>query len=144
MALQSNYTSYDTPRFRKLSDDQTERLHHASLEILDRTGVVPVRAGGAGAAAEEGPQGRRSRQRAVRIPPGLVEWALSVAPKRAVICDRNGRRVMPLERNNVFYGPGSDCPNVIDVRTGERRRGTLQDVDGGRRASAMRCRTSTS
>ncbi|NTW78800.1 MAG: trimethylamine methyltransferase, partial [Geobacteraceae bacterium] len=39
MVLQSNYTSYDTPRFRKLSDDQTERLHHASLEILDRTGV---------------------------------------------------------------------------------------------------------
>ena len=39
MTLQSNYTSYDTPRFRKLSDDQIERLHHASLEILDRTGV---------------------------------------------------------------------------------------------------------
>ena len=39
MALQSNYTSYDTPRFRKLSGDQVERLHHASLEILDRTGV---------------------------------------------------------------------------------------------------------
>ena len=39
MVLQSNYTSYDTPRFRKLSDDQVERLHHASLEILDRTGV---------------------------------------------------------------------------------------------------------
>ena len=35
---------------------------------------------------------------------------------------------MPLERNNVFYGPGSDCPNVIDVRTGERRPGTLQDI----------------
>ena len=132
MALQSNYTSYDTPRFRKLSDDQTERLHHASLEILDRTGVVPVRARGGGAAAAQGPQGRRGRRgtgRRVRIPPGLVEWALSIAPKRTVICDRNGRRVMPLERNNVFYGPGSDCPNVIDVRDGERRVGTLRDIE---------------
>ena len=28
----------------------------------------------------------------VRIPPGLVEWALSVAPKRVVLCDRHGNR----------------------------------------------------
>jgi trimethylamine:corrinoid methyltransferase-like protein len=39
MITQSNYTAYDTPQFRKLSDDQVERLHHASLEILDRTGI---------------------------------------------------------------------------------------------------------
>ena len=64
----------------------------------------------------------------MRIPPGLVEWALSVAPKRAVLCNRNGDRVMPLERNNIFFGPGSDCPNVVDVRSGERRQGTLNDI----------------
>ncbi len=126
MILQSNYTAFDTPQFRKLSDDQIERLHHASLEILARTGVrlyepealdlLKAR----GVAVEDGNR--------VRIPPGLVEWALSVAPKRTVLCDRRGRRVMPLERHNVFYGPGSDCPNVIDVRTGERRPGVLQDI----------------
>jgi trimethylamine--corrinoid protein Co-methyltransferase len=132
VTLQSNYTSYDTPRFRKLSDDQTERLHHASLEVLDRTGVVLYEPEAVallqrkGLHYEEVDAGRGAR---VRIPPGLVEWALGVAPKRAVLCDRNGRRVMPLERNNVFFGPGSDCPNVIDVRTGERRVGTLRDVE---------------
>ncbi len=132
MTLQSNYTSYDTPRFRKLSDDQTERLHHASLEILDRTGVVLYEPEAVellrrkGITAEAVDEGRGAR---VRIPPGLVEWALNTAPKRTVICDRNGRRVMPLERNNVFYGPGSDCPNVIDVRDGVRRVGTLRDIE---------------
>jgi trimethylamine--corrinoid protein Co-methyltransferase len=40
---------------------------------------------------------------------------------------------MPLERNNVFYGPGSDCPNILDHRTGQRRRGTLQDIVEGTR-----------
>jgi trimethylamine--corrinoid protein Co-methyltransferase len=55
-----------------------------------------------------------------------------------VLCDRNGRRVMPLERNNVFFGPGSDCPNVLDHRTGARRPGTLQDiVDGIRVCDAL-------
>lgn len=132
MVLQSNYTAYETPRFRKLSDDQTERLHHASLEILDRTGVVLYEPRAVellqrkGVAAEAADEGRGAR---VRIPPGLVEWALNLAPKRTVMCDRHGRHVMPLERNNVFFGPGSDCPNVIDVRSGVRRVGTLRDIE---------------
>jgi trimethylamine---corrinoid protein Co-methyltransferase len=126
MPLQSNYTSYDTPRFRKLSDDQVERLHHASLEILDRTGIRLYEPEALELLEKKGVRPEDGNR--VRIPPGLVEWALSVAPKRAVLCDRSGRRVMPLERNNVFFGTGSDCPNVIDVRTGERRPGLLQDI----------------
>lgn len=137
MIVQSNYTAHGTPRFRKLSDDQVEHLHHASLEILDRTGVYLYEQEALellrskGLAIEEGNR--------VRIPPGLVEWALAMAPKRAVICDRNGRRAMRLERHNVFYGPGSDCPYVIDVRSGERRQGILQDVaDASRVCDALR------
>jgi trimethylamine--corrinoid protein Co-methyltransferase len=126
MVLQSNYTSMDTPHFRKLSDDQVERLHHASLEILERTGVRLFEPEALELLKKKGIQVEDGNW--VRIPPGLVEWALSIAPKRTVLCDRHGRRVMPLERHNVFYGPGSDCPNVIDVRSGERRRGTLQDI----------------
>ncbi len=35
---------------------------------------------------------------------------------------------MPLEGTNTFFGPGSDCLNIIDHRTGERRSPVLQDV----------------
>lgn len=136
MIVRSNSIAYDTPQFRKLSDSQRDRIHQASLEILERTGVsleepmaveLLKRAG-----AHLSGDGR------VRIPSALVEWALSIAPKRVVLCDRRGRRVMPLEGNNVFYGPGSDCPNVIDLSTGERRPGTLQDiVDGTRVGDAL-------
>jgi trimethylamine--corrinoid protein Co-methyltransferase len=35
---------------------------------------------------------------------------------------------MKLEGHSIFYGTGSDCPNVIDLRTGERRPGVLQDI----------------
>lgn len=126
MITHSNYTSYETPRFKKLSEDQVERLHHASLEILDRTGIRLYETEAIELLKKKGIKVQEGNR--VRIPPGLVEWALTVAPKRAVLCDRNGNRVMPLERNNVFFGPGSDCPNVIDVRTGERRPGKLEDI----------------
>jgi trimethylamine---corrinoid protein Co-methyltransferase len=126
MPTQSNYTSFDTPRFRKLSDDQVERLHHASLEILDRTGMRLYEPEAIELLVKKGVQVEDGNR--VRIPAGLVEWALSVAPKRAVLCDRNGKRAIHLERNNVYFGTGSDCPNVIDLRTGERRPGRLQDI----------------
>ncbi len=136
MIVQSNYTSFDTPRFRKLSDDQVERLHHASLEILERTGVVLYEPEALDLLKKKGIPVEDDNR--VRLPAGLVEWALSVAPKRTVLCNRHGQRVMPLERNNVFYGLGSDCPNVIDLQTGERRPGTLQDiVDAIRVADAL-------
>jgi len=133
---QSNFQSINAPRFQKLSQDQLERIHFASLEILERTGVqlhLPEAVEllkGAGADVSEGSR--------VRIPSHLVEWALSVAPKRVVLANRNGERVMPLERNNVFYGLGSDCPNVIDFHSGERRSGVLKDiVDAARVCDAL-------
>ena len=129
MILQSNYVAFDTPQFHKLSGDQVERIHNASLEILDRTGVCLYEPEALDLLKKAGVV--VSEENRVRIPPGLVEWALSVAPKRVVLCDRSGRRVMPLERNNVFFGPGSDCPNVLDHRTGERRLGTVQDIVEG-------------
>jgi len=129
MILQSNYVEFNTPQFRKLSDDQVERIHNASLEILDHTGVCLYEQEALDLLEKAGVG--VSEENRVRIPPGLVEWALSIAPKRVVLCDRHGRRVMPLERGNVFFGPGSDCPNVLDYRTGERRPGTLQDIAEG-------------
>jgi trimethylamine---corrinoid protein Co-methyltransferase len=36
--------------------------------------------------------------------------------------------VMPLEGARTYFGPGSDCPHIVDHRTGERRRAVLDDV----------------
>jgi trimethylamine--corrinoid protein Co-methyltransferase len=115
-----------SPQFRKLSDDQLTRIRAASLEILERTGVrlhlpeaVEVLRKGGARVLDDG---------WVRIPPSLVEWAVSVAPKSISWANRSGAPVMALEGRNAYYGCGSDCPNVIDVRTGERRPGRLDDV----------------
>ncbi|MBC8503576.1 MAG: trimethylamine methyltransferase family protein [Anaerolineales bacterium] len=128
-STQRNIQSISAPKFQKLSLDQLERIHFASLEILERTGVrllVPeavklLKSAGADVIDDSH----------VRIPSYLVDWALNIAPKRIAIANRHGERVMPLERRNVFYGPGSDCPNVIDINTGKRRPGKLQDIVDG-------------
>jgi trimethylamine--corrinoid protein Co-methyltransferase len=64
----------------------------------------------------------------VHIPAGMVEKAFTTVPKRVTLCDRHGNRVMPVKGHHSFFGPGSDCLNIVDHRTGERRKPVLQDV----------------
>ena len=115
------------PRLTLLNHEQCEAIHRASLEVLRRTGVrVHHRPAldllrRADAAIDDG--------NLVRMPPGLVEWAIAQAPSRVALCRRGGDEVVaPLEGRQVHFGPGSDCPNYLDPRTGRRRPFTSADV----------------
>jgi len=127
--IRANDTSFESAHFGKLSPQQCEKLHNASLEILERTGVrlfeleavEMLRKAGAFVA-----EGNR-----VRIPASLVEKAFNTVPRRVVLCNRLGERVIFLEDHCSFYGPGSDCLHIIDHRTGARRQPKLQDVVEG-------------
>jgi trimethylamine--corrinoid protein Co-methyltransferase len=117
------------PRLDRLSPDACRRMHQASLAILERTGVVlhdpeaVERLRGAGASV--GDDGR------VRVPGSLVEWALGVAARSVTLHDRSGAPAITLDGNAAYFGPGSDCMSIVDHRTGEHRRATLQDVRDG-------------
>jgi trimethylamine--corrinoid protein Co-methyltransferase len=126
MTRHSNGSSFSSVHFRRLSDEQCRQLHWACLEILERTGVRLFNQEGldllkkAGVSATDGNR--------VRIPAGLVERALTTVPQRITLYNRHGRRVMPVEGYRTFFGPGSDCLNIIDHRSGKRRKAILQDV----------------
>jgi trimethylamine---corrinoid protein Co-methyltransferase len=117
-----------TGRSARLGPEQCARLHRASLSILERTGVQLLE-------PEAVELLRRAGSRVdgdlVHVPPALVEWALSVAPKSVTLHDRAGCPVMVCQGHVAFFGPGSDCLHVVDHRTGERRDPTLQDVIDG-------------
>ncbi len=118
-----------SPRYDRLPAAASARLHEAAVSILERTGVrlhdaeAVERLHGAG--ARVGDDGR------VFVPGSLVEWALSVAPRSVTLHDRSGATALALEGDNVWFGPGSDCLNVLDHRTGERRPALLADVEAG-------------
>ena len=126
MIPQSNATN-GTARIRKFTDDQVTRLHQASLEILERTGILLYSQDALNLVQKAGV--KISDGNRARIPSNLVEWALSMAPKQVNLFDRHGKQVIQLAGYKTYYGPGSDCPNVIDHRTGERRPGLLRDIE---------------
>jgi trimethylamine--corrinoid protein Co-methyltransferase len=108
-----------------LSDEQIQAIHHTSLDILARTGIVMKNETARQLLLDAGAWESEGR---VKIPPHLVMDAIAAAPSRIPMYSRLGELTMPLEAGQVFFGPGSDCIFTIDVGTGERRRATAEDV----------------
>ena len=108
-----------------LSDEQIQAIHHSSLDILSRTGIVMKHETGRELLLDAGAWESGER---IKIPEHLVMAAIGSAPSRIPMHNRLGELTMPLQEGQVFFGPGSDCPFTLDVETGERRQATAQDV----------------
>ena len=113
------------PTIRMLSDEQIQAIHHTSLDILSQTGIVMKHEAARELLLEAGAWEAEGR---IKIPPIMVMDAIASAPSRIPMHNRLGTLTMPLEEGKVFFGPGSDCPFTIDLKTGERRSPTAQDV----------------
>ena len=124
MVRASTYFS-NRPAFQVLSEQEVYEIHLSALEVLERTGVVVDEEAALSLLREAGCHVRGDR---VHIPSRLVKQALQNAPERVAIRDRNGKSAMCLEGSRSYFGTGSDCPNTLDVKTGERRRSVLADV----------------
>ncbi|MEW6266626.1 MAG: trimethylamine methyltransferase family protein [Thermodesulfobacteriota bacterium] len=113
---------------KKLSERQCQKLYWACLEILERTGVLLYEEAAIDLLKSAGAiiNGNHAR-----IPSGLVEKAFSTVPRKITLCDLSGKRSMPIEGRRTFFGPGADCPYIIDHKDNQRRRAVLGDVVEG-------------
>jgi len=109
-----------------LTRPQCERIHEAALQVLQRTGVV-FQCEEARALLKKG--GARVDGEKVFVPESLVEWALETVPKSFVLHDQEGVPRLEVGGRNTYFGPGSDCLNLMDHRTGQRRDPRLCDLE---------------
>jgi trimethylamine--corrinoid protein Co-methyltransferase len=114
------------PRLRVLSHDQAHTIHAATIEILEKTGFTIEHESALGMLSDAGC--KVSNGNRVNIPGSLVEEALGSAPREIVLFDQLGNISMPIAKENLFYGTGSDAIFTIDLETGCRRRTVLRDV----------------
>lgn len=127
MAQQSNGTIVTSGfRISRLTRAQCQKLHEATLTVLERTGVRLYEPAAVEIMRKAGASVCEDNR--VRIPERLVERALASAPKKLVMYDRNGQPAMRVEGYRSYFGPGSDLLNIVDHRTGQRRKPVLQDV----------------
>lgn len=106
------------PTFRVLSDEQIRKIHGATLEVLERTGVDVRHREARELLASAGCRVEGLR---VRYPPALVERCLAQAPSRVVLHRRDGQEAMILEGRRSYFGLGSDTLHAYDPASGQRQ-----------------------
>lgn len=116
--MKANLTKIEGIQFRVLSLNQIKKIHLATLEVLERTGV---RIG-----CQEGfdllrEGGCKTEGDVVHFPPHLVEWAINSAPSQVLLWNRLGNKKLALGGRNTYFGLGPTLLNMIDLETGKRR-----------------------
>ena len=125
--MQSSVESIKKPGLSILETSELEKIHKASLKILLETGVnihskeIRSLLKKAGARVKDNLR--------VFIPNDLIKKALSTAPPKINIYNRERKIAMVLEGMNSYFGTGSDLEYTIDHKNHKRRRSTLRDVE---------------
>jgi trimethylamine--corrinoid protein Co-methyltransferase len=110
-----------------LDPEQVERIHSATLEVIERTGVrFPSRKAldiweAHGATVDRDTM-------IVRVPGHVIEDALAQCPPTYSLAARDPAQDLPLDGNHVYVGTDGCGVAVIDLDSGERRPSCLQDV----------------
>ncbi len=109
---------------RALDEEQIERIHNASMDILERQGVEVLGEQALDVFRKAG--ARVDDDGMVRMDRGLVMAAISTAPAEFDVVPRNPENTIRCGGNAINFGMVSGPPNVHDQING-RRPGNLSD-----------------
>jgi len=122
------------PTVAMLSQEMIGKVIDEALEILETVGIY--------VANDEarrllGERGCRIGER-LNIPRNLVEECLKTTPSSIQVYDREGEAALALEKDNVYFDPGSSVLQFFDYEKTEVRKPLTQDfVDFARVTSHM-------
>lgn len=114
-------------RYKPLTEEDVRRIHRASMQVLERTGIEVPPSECREIFRQAGARVDDSANR-VYIPPALVEDALATARHEVVLCGRDPRHDMVLGGRRVYMGTGGAAVKVLDLETQRARESTLADV----------------
>ena len=114
------------PVITVFSEKQKEKIHNSVLQLLGKTGIIVkepemleiLRANGAKIKGKE----------KVKLPADLVEEAISKAPKKVVIYNREGKEALVLEDRKSYYGVHGDAPFILDSGAQVQRKFVRRDA----------------
>lgn len=111
-----------------LSEEQVNRIHEASLEVLEQTGISTDSDMILETFASAGAQVDRDSKR-IRISPSLVEDSLHTAPATFTLYGRDPQNDIEVGGRKRYFGlGGSATPQFRDYQTGQIRIPVKNDV----------------
>ena len=123
--IETHGKSMTSAQYARMGKEECEKIHLASLEILQRVGVDVHDEKAREILVSSGARADGLR---VRIPEYLVARALATTPRRLTLYNRSGKVAIRAGGFSSYFGGGSDCLNALDRYTGQRRKAILNDV----------------
>ena len=115
------------PRLSMLDASACERLHEATLQVLEHTGVKIGSAAARRLLADAGARVEAETD-VVHIPRAIVAKALETAPSSVLLAARDARHDALLDHTRSFATNDGMAAMVLDHRSGERRLSTAADL----------------
>lgn len=117
-----------TVRFAELlTDEQVERVHEASLEILENVGLV-VRNDEARVRFEKHGCQVDAETQIVKLPRPIVEQFLQAVPPAFTFHGRDPSLDCTIPGDGPLIVTGSSAPHILDLDTGQVRRSRSEDI----------------
>ena len=115
--------------FSIISDEDVERIHRASLDLLMEPGIYSESDLFLEIFSKGGAKVDRTA-RTIRVPEELVKWALQQAPKSFTLYGRNDpARDLQIELGRTYYGMGGTSePLIWDHELHRSRQPAKQDM----------------
>jgi trimethylamine--corrinoid protein Co-methyltransferase len=110
-----------------LSKDEILRIHTATLDIIESTGIRFPSKRALDIWEAHGASVNRDTS-VVKVPGHVIEDALKLAPPKYDLAARNAAQDLALDGNHVFLGTDGCGVEVLDINTGKRRMSCWQDV----------------
>jgi trimethylamine--corrinoid protein Co-methyltransferase len=110
-----------------LSKEDILRLHTASLDVIEKTGIRFPSKRALDIWEAHGAQVNRNTS-IVKVPGQVIEDALKLAPATYSLAARRQEQDLPLDGNHVYLGTDGCGVEVLDIHSGKRRMSTWQDV----------------
>ncbi len=114
-------------RLKFLTQDEMKSIHEVSIRLLETVGIVVNSAPTAEELLRNGAS-RSTDCRRILIPEGLVEDALSIAPKDVLLAARDKHLDMRIPQDRLYAACGGEGAFVKDLLRGDSRYATAKDV----------------
>ena len=113
------------PAIGLLLRSEAEEVHSSALKLLSKVGIYFEDKSVEKVMIDGGCELKEGR---VLVPEELVKEALSKAPRRFDLYDRDGDYVATLGNGALLFNPGSAAVKILDYGAGEPRPPTLEDL----------------
>ncbi len=113
--------------YKPLSENDLNEMEAAVYELLTEVGMEVNSEKALQIFEENGADVDRTENR-VRLSKKIIEDALDKNPSEITLYGREEKHNLDLRENKVYFGTGGTVLNVLDLKTGQKRKINIQDV----------------